>query len=376
MFLKRISTFILSLGVISFLFSIQIPLFASGAFLDTTDQDQANVVIALIDLIPDPLTLDDEDSVYAARDAYDALTEDQKALVTNHAILVDAMDQIDRQYSKVQTMIIMIDTITCPVSLLDKDDVIAARAVYELLDSAQKARVTNYSTLVDAEDRIVYLESFAYAVVDLIDAFPETVTLAQKDLVVAAREAYDKLNKRQKLLVSNFQELLDAEQKVLDCEAALVVTTIIDELPEMITIDLIEDVQFAQQSMESLTPPQYEKLDHRLVAKLEQLLLVVEQLKNAQDVIDLIETLPSEITLSNREVVFDTKDSFDALTEDEQALIPSELVQSLQNAFSQATELQEPLANPLWLIISSTVLFFSSLLVFVFRKQLGGIFKR
>lgn len=376
MFLKRCSLFLFAFSLFVLPVSFRIPLLAFHQILDTTDQDQANIVIALIGLIPETLTLEDEDTVYTARDAYEALTEDQKALVTNYAVLVDALDQIDRQYSKVQTMIIIIDVITCPVSLLDKDDVIAARGIYELLDSAQKARVTNYSTLVDAEDRIVYLESFAYAVVDLIDAFPETVTLAQKDLVVAARDAYNKLNKRQKLLVSNYQELLDAEQKVLDCEAALAVTDMIDNLPETISFGLIAEVELAQESMEALTPPQYEKLDQRLVVKLSQLLNTVQNLKNAQIVINLIESLPAEITLENRETVFDAKESFDALSDLEQSLISNELIQSLQTAYSQAQELQEPLANPLWLIISTAVLFVSSLLVFVFRKQLGGIIKR
>lgn len=376
MFLKRFGVIVFCFTLLLSLFFPRIALLASGDLLNSTDQNQADIVIALIDLIPASVTLDDENVVYAARNAYNALSVQQKALVTNYAVLVDALDQIDRQYSKVQTMMIIIDLITCPVSLIDKDDVIAAREIYELLDSAQKARVSNYSTLVDAEEMIEKLEGVAFAVVDLINAFPPIVTLAQKDLVVNARTAYNKLNNRQKQLVSNYQALLDAEQKVRDCEAALVVTNLIDDLPLSISFAHIDEVEFAFESMEALTPPQYDKLDQRLVVKLALLLETVESLKNAQLVIQLIQNLPNEISLENRETVLEVKETFDALSEAEQALIPSDLVESLQIAVTQAQNLQEPLANPLWLIISSSVLFLTSLLVFVFRKQLGGIFKR
>jgi cell division protein FtsX len=56
------------------------------------DQVVANEVSGMIAALPDlaDITLDDEPEIVAARNAYDALTEKQKALMTNYQDLLDA----------------------------------------------------------------------------------------------------------------------------------------------------------------------------------------------------------------------------------------------------------------------------------------------
>ncbi|MBP3376469.1 MAG: leucine-rich repeat protein [Clostridia bacterium] len=57
------------------------------------------------------------------------------------------------------------------------------------------------------------------AAIDAIDAIPETVTLADKDTVLAARAAYDKISSYvQRALVSNYDKLMAAEQRISDLE--------------------------------------------------------------------------------------------------------------------------------------------------------------
>ena len=57
------------------------------------------------------------------------------------------------------------------------------------------------------------------AAIAAINALPENITLAHKDLVLAARAAYDKITSNaQRGLVTNFEKLRKAEQKISDLE--------------------------------------------------------------------------------------------------------------------------------------------------------------
>ncbi|MDZ4210150.1 MAG: hypothetical protein U1C59_00395, partial [Methylotenera sp.] len=293
------------------------------------DIESADIVIALVNSLESPLTLDAEFDVQAARDAYDALTAAQKELVSNYALLLEAEDSIFRQYGRVHDMFIMIDTITCPVSLIDKDDVIAARERYELLDEAQKARVTNYSTLVDAEVMIFNLEKVAFDVVDLINAFPAMVTMAQMPQVQAARVAYTRLNNRQKALVSNYNKLVEAEAKIVDCLIALDMTNRIDDLPNEFVSGNYQVIVSINQDLSNLTPAQYEKVDTGLLAKLSVQYAAALNYEAANSVIELLASLPESVSTTNIQQVQVARTAYNALTTQQAQLVPSELVNRL-----------------------------------------------
>lgn len=106
------------------------------------------------------VTLNSEDAITAARAAYDALTDAQKALVENLSVLEAAekkYEELVKQAkqegldeaaaSGVEALINAIGTVT----LGDKANIEAARAAYEALTDAQKAKVDNYAKLVAAE---------------------------------------------------------------------------------------------------------------------------------------------------------------------------------------------------------------------------------
>ena len=96
---------------------------------------------------------------------------------------------------------------------LDSEEAIkAARDAYDALTDAQKELVGNYQTLLDAEAKLADLQA-ADAVEKLIDAIG-TVTLDSEEAIKAARGAYDALTDAQKELVGNYQTLLDAEAKL------------------------------------------------------------------------------------------------------------------------------------------------------------------
>ena len=169
----------------------------------------ADGVEKLIDAIG-TVTLDSEEAIKAARDAYDALTEEQKAQVGNYQTLLDAEAKLAdlKAVDAVEKLIDAIGTVT-----LDSEEAIkAARDAYDALTEEQKELVGNYQTLLDAEAKLADLQA-ADAVEKLIDAIG-TVTLDSEEAIKAARDAYDALTDAQKELVGNYQTLLDAEAKL------------------------------------------------------------------------------------------------------------------------------------------------------------------
>ena len=169
----------------------------------------ADGVEKLIDAIG-TVTLDSEEAIKAARGAYDALTEEQKAQVGNYQILLDAEAKLAdlKAADAAEKLIDAIGTVT-----LDSEEAIkAARGAYDALTEEQKAQVGNYQTLLDAEAKLADLQA-ADAVEKLIDAIG-TVTLDSEEAIKAARDAYDALTDAQKELVGNYQTLLDAEAKL------------------------------------------------------------------------------------------------------------------------------------------------------------------
>jgi hypothetical protein len=99
--------------------------------------------------------------------------------------------------------------------LAQKPLVESARAAYEALTDDQKALVTNLAVLELAESKIAQLESdkkAAQAVENLIGALPSPVTLADEGLITAIRQAYLALTDSQKQMVTNLNDLQAAEE--------------------------------------------------------------------------------------------------------------------------------------------------------------------
>ena len=212
----------------------------------------ADGVEKLIDAIG-TVTLDSEEAIKAARGAYDALTEEQKAQVGNYQTLLDAEAKLaDLQaVDAVEKLIDAIGTVT-----LDSEEAIkAARGAYDALTEEQKAQVGNYQTLLDAEAKLADLQA-ADAVEKLIDAIG-TVTLDSEEAIKAARGAYDALTEEQKELVGNYQTLLDAEAKLADLQAADAVEKLIDAIGT-VTLDSEEAIKAARDAYDALTDAQKE----------------------------------------------------------------------------------------------------------------------
>lgn len=105
------------------------------------------------------VTPDSGDAIAAARSAYDALTAAQKEQVTN----ADTLTAAEARYTDVVAIDgakKAIDAIG-EVTLTSGDAIAAARAAYDALTDSQKAEVSNYDTLLAAEARLAELEDAA-----------------------------------------------------------------------------------------------------------------------------------------------------------------------------------------------------------------------
>lgn len=114
----------------------------------------ANPVIEMINELPDTVALTDEEDIVAARTAYDALESNIQALVNNLDKLTKAetdLAALKADKAKADDVVAMIDALPAEVTAADEENVKAARAAYDALTESQKAMVTNLAKLEAAE---------------------------------------------------------------------------------------------------------------------------------------------------------------------------------------------------------------------------------
>ena len=167
----------------------------------------------------------------AARKAYTALSDEQKALVSNYETLTAA----EAQYEKLAADKAAADAVIAKISAIGKVELTAdckakidaAREAYNALSDEQKELVSNLKALTDAEneykslaDKAAADKVAANAVIDKINAIGN-VTKDSGDAIKDARDAYDKLTDDQKKLVPDeiLKKLTDAESTYKDLTA-------------------------------------------------------------------------------------------------------------------------------------------------------------
>ena len=180
--------------------------------------------------LPAEITLADEQTVTAAREAYDSLTPEQKPYVQNLEQLEQAEKTIadlkEADRNAAQNVMDAIDAFGDAISLDDKEALQAVKEQYEELTDAQKQLVTNYDRLEQLLDQLARLEqeeadqNTAKEVEEMINALPDEITLQDEAAVNAAREAYDALTEGQKAYVGNLEKLLQAEARIVSLKGS------------------------------------------------------------------------------------------------------------------------------------------------------------
>lgn len=203
------------------------------------DQAAAKNVIDTINAIGE-VTLSNEAAITAARDAFNSLTDAQKGLVDNVSTLTAAeakLQQLKDEAAQAAADQAAADAVIAKIAAigtvtLDSEVAINnAWNAYNDLSVAQKALITNYTTLINAQTALNQLkadaeqaaadQAAANTVIVKISAIGN-VALEDEADIIAARTSYEALTNAQKVLVTNYEILTAAEMKLaaLKVEAA------------------------------------------------------------------------------------------------------------------------------------------------------------
>ena len=196
----------------------------------------ANPVIAKIDAIGDvELSFECEDKIDEAIAAYEALTDAQKALVSNYDILTTAIETYETLRTAAEkryTDKVRSDAVIARINLIGrveyteyvKSMIDKAITAYNALTDDQKALVTNYDVLITAKlsyDKLAADNAKADAVKAKINAIGKVeYTDVCKGMIDDASTAYEALTDEQKFLVANRSILTTAKQTYETLKAA------------------------------------------------------------------------------------------------------------------------------------------------------------
>ena len=192
------------------------PIYAGPDIVEEVDEgylDHADVkeTIKLINAIPENVTLDDVLAIETAENAYNTLADSQKSQVTNYSKLTSAKNTITN-IEKANSVIKLIGVLD--VKAVDEDSVTRAREAYNALTDEQKALVTNYDILEECEN-VLSADSERQArinnVITLIKNLPDSVVMPDNLVFVTrienANNAYNALSNDEQQEVTNYAKL-------------------------------------------------------------------------------------------------------------------------------------------------------------------------
>ena len=334
-------------------------------------KEKAAVVEGMINAIGDDIDLTDEciEKISEVREAYEALSREEKRYVKNYNVLTAAEAEIaDRKAAQEVTDLIEALPAVKDLTLEDKNDVVAARTTYGSLTDDQKDYVTaeTIGTLVLAEEQIAKLLEAA-AVDELIkeiEALPdaENVTLENETAIANALAHYNALSEEQQAdLEDRSSESLTKLNAVIDrlnvLKEEAADQKAVDEVNEKLNaLPAAEDILFADETEVTEARNAYESLEDikeglkdRVSAEaLAKLTAAEDRLDALQEGVDhvaeLIEALPAvdDLTVADADQVQEARDAYDALNNDQkQQLTESGLLSDLLVAENQIGWLQK-----------------------------------
>ena len=280
-------------------------------------------------------TSDSKSRIDTAREAYNSLDSEEQALVTNYETLTTAeatYAKLKADNEAADAVDVLIGNIGT-VEYIDasKGKIDAAREAYDALTADQKALVENYSTLTAAETEYAKLKS-DNAAADAVDALIDAIgtveyTDSSKGKIDAAREAYDALTADQKALVENYSTLIAAEAtyKELDDEAtANVIIGLINDIDEVAYPTSKGVIDVAREAYDALTADQKALVENYSTLTDAETEYNNQKVTGANNVKNMIDAIPSEVDYDDEECVnkiFEAREAYDALTEEQQALV-------------------------------------------------------
>lgn len=340
---------------------------------EKADKEAADAVIAQIDALPtaENVTLEHQEAVDAARDAYSKLTDDQKKLVSKET--TDKLESAEKKIAQLleeQAADLVLEEMNALPSKdnLTLDDEVAlagAEAHYNALSDAQKeylngkapesvAKLGELRTQLEKLKKDAADKAAADAVTEKLNALPseEDVMFQDEAVLKQAREAYDALSEDQKKFVSGeaYDKLEKAEQKLEALKAeAEAVTKQIQELPAVgdLKLEDAEKVSLARSAYDALNADQKRQLtesgvvDTLLTAE-NQISLLEREKEEAEKVAQQINSLPEvkDLKLADKTAVEAARKAYDALSDNQKAMI-EDAKKALEEREAEIKRLQE-----------------------------------
>lgn len=308
-------------------------------------REHAAAAEKLIALIEDEITLDEscEASITAAREAYDALTREEKGYVTNYQTLTDAeaalKDLKDQKAAKDVEKLIEELKDAQDLTLDDQDAVTAARTAYSSLTDDQKSYVSNENLgkLEHAEEQIAKLleEAAVGQVIAEIGDLPskEEVTLEDKTAIETALAHYEALSEEQKNdmelnaadSLTKLNDVIERLNVLIQQNAVEEVNKKLNDLPaadEILFVDqtAIEEAREAYEALDDLKENLKDQVSAEALAKL---VAAEERLNTLQEevnhVAELIDALPpvDDLTVDHADQVQAAREAYNALNNDQ-----------------------------------------------------------
>lgn len=340
---------------------------------EKADKEAADAVIAQIDALPtaENVTLEHQEAVDAARDAYSKLTDDQKKLVSKET--TDKLESAEKKIAQLleeQAADLVLEEMNALPSKdnLTLDDEVAlagAEAHYNALSDAQKeylngkapesvAKLGELRTQLEKLKKDAADKAAADAVTEKLNALPseEDVLFQDEAVLKQAREAYDALSDDQKKFVSGeaYDKLEKAEKKLEALKAeAEAVTKQIQELPAVgdLKLEDAEKVSLARSAYDALNADQKRQLtesgvvDTLLTAE-NQISLLEREKEEAEKVAQQINSLPEvkDLKLADKTAVEAARKAYDALSDNQKAMI-EDAKKALEEREAEIKRLQE-----------------------------------
>ena len=280
--------------------------------------------------LPEEITLEDKDILFTLKEMYENSSDIFKQEAKQIELYKEKIESLMIIFNKINAPIINKEILylSYPLALDDREKVLDLRKQYNELDEESKKNVIYIEKLEEAEAIInILLEQYEKALIvdEMIANLPDKIDLNCEEEVKSVRAEYAKLDPIAKDYVTRIDILESAEDSIADAYSK----KRSKDLNEMI-LSLPDDISLADKEIIVNIRNRYDLLDEEgkkyvseifLLETFEARIRILEELKVKVDVINAkVESLPSNISPDDRELVESLLEEYNNLTADEKQL--------------------------------------------------------
>ena len=307
----------------------------------------------------DDISLDNEEIVSRARAAYDALSEEAKASVSEDVlkVLTDAEEKITALTNEknAKEFTNKVNSLGEDITVADFDAVSAVREAYDGLDDEAKSFVTSLDIekLEKAEEKVEEIKASLEKAVNLISALSDEITLDDKDAVEAAREAYNEIEVANQTAISAelLEKLTNAETEIKRVEGLLEeIAEKIGAIEETINegnLDVekakVEAIDILIADLGDTNASYISEEDLETLKTAKEQIATIENSKKIEAVKTLIAGLKSEITFDDFNDVGAAREAYEGLSEELKSLVTN--LDKLVEAEAKVAVVKEEIAR-------------------------------